>query len=256
MAPARNPQNQSDILFGSSIGSQQVATQVAWHNEKAIFLCGDQLDHDDIPETERISMLKVGLDKSKETSNIRDRIEDQLHAIAARKSWANGLQSFLLNEISQEEAPENERFSMFRLGLDHSEKSRPDILEIIAIYLKELYGFAEKEIRSTLGKRIGFLGGSKSIFESAKVRTLLAIPAAWCDRQDLCQDLLAAAGWAGMVNVELISEAEASAASVIEQYQHQANSQVAREWLSKVLSTESDSVIPLTQEINRSADHI
>lgn len=83
-------------------GKSQVKTQIAWHAAKRDYIWGDEVDrrirYQEIPEEDRIVLLKLGLDKSKDTEKIRKKQADQLSRIP-RQPAITDLISILLERI-------------------------------------------------------------------------------------------------------------------------------------------------------------
>lgn len=96
-------------------GADQVRTQIAWHKGRQEYSWGWQLDKDitngEIMECDRITMLKLGLDSSIATEEIRKAQQEQLLRIP----------------------------------------SQPRIQDLIGIYLQELYLYAKAKILDRWG---------------------------------------------------------------------------------------------------------
>jgi hypothetical protein len=83
-------------------GKSQVKTQIAWHAAKQDYIWGDDVDRrirdQEIPEEDRIVLLKLGLNEVKDTEKIRRKQADQLSRIPGQPVIAD-LISVLLARI-------------------------------------------------------------------------------------------------------------------------------------------------------------
>ena len=168
------------VRFGQSgFSENQVKTQIAWHSEFQDFVWGESVDSHisdgEIPEEDRIVLLKLGLEKSPATEDIRAKHTAQLSRIPPG-SWRTD-----------------------------NEPRTPLIEDLISIFLARLYGFAKDEIVKTYGT-----SASEEIYSTSDVQCVLCVPAMWTP--EINQTMVTAAEIAGLPNPDIVSESEAAAA--------------------------------------------
>ena len=178
------------------IGKSQVKTQIAWHAASQEYIWGDDVDEHvtdgEISERDRIVMLKLGLDKSDATKDIRTKQAYQLARIPPSR-WD-----------------------------DRSNPRQPLIEDLIGVYLKRLYMFAKEKIIKYYGVRF-----DGNIFDMADVQCAICVPAIWTPETN--QVMVTAAENAALPNPDIVSEAEGAAAFVMYEQQKQATASAQRD---------------------------
>ena len=188
-----NEANIQSIQF--DIGESQVKTQIAWHVASQDFVWGDDVDlcirHEEISENDRIVLLKLGLEKSQATQEIRAKQKAQLSRIPPG-CWGKG-----------------------------RDRRPPVIEDLISIFLGRLYDYAKTKIIKICG---AVTGGN--IFDLTDVRCAIGVPAIWTAEMD--QTMVTAAEMAGLPNPDLVSESEAAAALHLREQEQQETSSIRR----------------------------
>ena len=180
--------NSSETMTNSIIyfsGKREVKTQIAWIKRKETFAWGYEVDHvisrHEIPEQDRIEMLKLGLlTKSENAEDVRN-----------------------TREIRSKQAAQLQRLSGAQ-GKPHW-----TIEDLITTYLEKLWKYIEGEIIARFRKR------DTNVFTSAEVTCAISVPAIW--NLEMCEIMINAAEAAGIPNADLVSEPEAAAASVLQE---------------------------------------
>ena len=184
---ALNETKVRSVLFDES--KDEIKTQVAWHAGDQDYVWGNEVDvrirHKEIPEKDRIVMLKLGLDKSDATKEIRSKQDEQLSRIPPA-FWG-----------------------------DNNDWRRPLIEDLISLYLGRLYAFAKEKITHNYGT----IAGAR-IFSTTDIQCVICVPAMWTPEMN--QVMVAAAQQAAIPNPDIVSESEAAAAFVMFERQRQA----------------------------------
>ena len=179
----------------------QVKTQIAWHKADQDYVWGDDVDllirDKEVSEDDRIVMLKLGLDKSEATRDIRAKQADQLSRIPAAY-WE-----------------------------EDSCRRKPLIEDLISVYLKRLYNYAKIKII----KHYGVLAEG-NIFDFTNVQCAICVPAIWTPEMN--QVMVTAAENAAIPNPDIVSESEAAAAFIMREQQQQASQSVRRAFAPSV----------------------
>ena len=167
----------------------QVKTQLAWHEADQDYVWGDDVDarirDKEISEDDRIVMLKLGLDETDATSDIRAKQAKQLSRIPPAY-WG-----------------------------ENSDLRQPVIADLISVYLERLYTYAKTKII----RHFGILAGG-NIFDVTDVQCAICVPAIWTPEMN--QVMVTAAEQAGIPNPSIVSESEAAAALIMLEHQQQA----------------------------------
>lgn len=173
----------------------QVKTQIAWHAADQDYVWGDDVDirirDREIPQEDRIVMLKLGLDKSIATRDIRAKQADQLSRIPPTYWESNG------------------------------DRRQPMIEDLISLYIGLLYNYAKNKII----KNYGVLAEG-NIFDMTDVQCAICVPALWTPETN--QIMVTAAERAGIPNPDIVSESEASAAFIMYEQQQLAAASIRR----------------------------
>lgn len=168
-------------------GRDNVKTQIAWHYESQDYVWGEEVDacirNKEISEIDRIGMMKLGLDKSKETRDIRENHAQQLSRIPT--------------------------------GEYDGHQRRPMMADLISVYLERLYVYAKQRIR-----RAHDTVGIGSIFDVSDVQCVICVPAVWTPEMN--QVMISAAEKAGIPNPDLVCEPEAAAAFIMQEQREKA----------------------------------
>lgn len=143
-----------------------------------------------------------------------------------RQEYSWGLQ--VDKDILNEEIMERDRIIMLKFGLDGTPAteeirntqlkqlqripSKPSIQDLIRVYLQELYLYAKGKILDSLGQ-----GNNYNIFDGPLVESIICVPALWTPEMN--STMIDAALFAGIPNPDLVSEPEAAAALVIQDYE-------------------------------------
>ena len=175
------------VQFG--FRESQEKTQIAWHAAKQNYVWGNDVDlrvrNKEISGNDRIVMLKLGLDKSDATIEIRARQAEQLSRIPPAH-WG-----------------------------EDSNRRQPRIEDLISIYLRRLFEHAKNKIMKSYGALIG-----GNIFDITNIQCAICVPAMWTPEMD--QVMVTAAEQAGIPNPDLVSESEAAAAFIMSEQQRNA----------------------------------
>lgn len=158
---------------------EQVSSQLAWDSRQRCWVWGDTVDdmavNGENDDTDRIEMIKLCLDTSGKTQNIRMKVEKQLAGL-----------------------PED---SYKEFG-----HRPPTAQDLMGLYLKFLWNTTVAEITNSYSK-----SRSGNIFQRVhQVRCWISVPKLWTP--SMTHVMVAAATWAGIPNVDLVHEPEAAAA--------------------------------------------
>ena len=125
-------------------GGSQVKTQLAWNSRESRWLWGDNVDiaveNQDITEADRIEMIKLCIESSPRTQNLREKVHSQLSQLPEAACEAFG----------------------------HT--SPPEFKELAGLHLKFLWSRAKKHIRECYGHRSG------DVFETHTTRCWISVP--------------------------------------------------------------------------------
>ncbi len=169
--------------------ASQVKTQIAWHAANRVFIWGDEVDvrirDKEIPENDRIVMMKLGLEKSAATEKIRAKQAEQLSRIPPACWGGKG------------------------------EPRHPVIEDVISIYLGLLMNYAKYKIIKSFG-----VLAKGDIFDITDVQCAICVPALWTPEMN--QIMVTAAEKAGLPNPDIVSESEAAASFIMHEQQKQA----------------------------------
>ena len=180
----------------------QVSSQLAWYHRKSRWVWGVNVDllveTGEIEEADRIEMIKLCIETSPRTYNIREKVRRQLNRLPALACK------------------------------DFGHPSPPTFEDLIRLYLKFIWQRAAEKIMECYSHR------SDNISQDSQIHCWISVPKLWSTQMN--DAVITAAVLAGIPNADLVHEPEAAAAFCLLENQMMRNRSIGSRNVSLAVS--------------------